>query len=134
MDKRHINVPLLANSTAFNVGGVGANTFNSSPVYIIDTEFIDIAKTQVRDFQNLYFSKRNTVPSIYALQGYDLVLFFGRMLHKLGERLFLGRHKPLPRHIAENLQHIGIDNAHRRQLAINHIFSGLCKISHREGT
>ncbi|AYQ33365.1 ABC transporter substrate-binding protein [Runella sp. SP2] len=87
MDKRHINVPLLANSTAFNVGGIGANAFNNHPVYIIDTEFIDIAKSQVRDFQNLYFSKRNTVPSIYALQGYDLVLFFGRMLHKYQNQL-----------------------------------------------
>jgi len=37
--------------------------------------------------RNLYFSKRNTVPSIYALQGYDLVLFFGRMLHKYQNQL-----------------------------------------------
>jgi len=56
----------------------------------MDTEFIDTSKPQVRDFQIQYFTKRNTVPSIYALQGYDALLFFGRMMHKYRNQLRSG--------------------------------------------
>lgn len=82
LTKRRINAPVLANASCFNLQNMQASSLSGKDVYFMDTEFIDVSKPQVRDFQSLYFAKRNTVPSIYALQGYDTLLFFGRMLHK----------------------------------------------------
>jgi ABC-type branched-subunit amino acid transport system substrate-binding protein len=90
LNKRRINVPILASSLAFNMQNVVSTTLAGREVYIIDTEFIDTSKAQVRDFQTNYLTKRNTIPSIYAMQGYDALLFFGRLLHKYRNQLRSG--------------------------------------------
>lgn len=88
--KRRLTAPLLASASCFNLQTIQSSSFSGRDVYLMDTEFVDSSKPQVRDFQNLYFTKRNTVPSIYALQGYDALLFFGRMLHKYRNQLRSG--------------------------------------------
>lgn len=90
LTKRRLTVPVLASSPAFNMQNIVPSTLAGREVYIIDTEFIDTAKPQVRDFQTNYLTKRNTVPSIYSMQGYDALLFFGRLLHKYREQLRSG--------------------------------------------
>ena len=35
-------------------------------------------------FQEEYIAKRNTIPSVFASEGYDMMLFFGRQLAKNG--------------------------------------------------
>lgn len=90
LTKRRVNAPLLANASCFNLQNIQASSLLGKDVYLMDTEFIDTSKPQVRDFQNLYFAKRNTIPSIYALQGYDALLFFGRMLHKYRNQIRSG--------------------------------------------
>jgi ABC-type branched-subunit amino acid transport system substrate-binding protein len=90
LTKRRISSPLLANAAVFNLQNLQPSSLAGREVYLMDTEFIDTSKPQVRDFQNQYFTKRNTVPSIYALQGYDALLFFGRMLHKYRNQLRTG--------------------------------------------
>jgi ABC-type branched-subunit amino acid transport system substrate-binding protein len=87
LTKRRLTSPLLANASCFNLQNIQPSSLTGRDVYLMDTEFIDTSKPQVRDFQNLYFTKRNTVPSIYALQGYDALLFFGRMMHKYRNQL-----------------------------------------------
>ncbi|MFN8348518.1 MAG: ABC transporter substrate-binding protein [Spirosomataceae bacterium] len=90
LTKRRITSPLLANAAVFNLQNLQPSSLTGREVYLMDTEFMDTSKPQVRDFQNLYFTKRNTVPSVYALQGYDALLFFGRMLHKYRNQLRTG--------------------------------------------
>jgi ABC-type branched-subunit amino acid transport system substrate-binding protein len=85
--KRRVNAPVLANAAAFNLSNIQSSSLEGRDVYILDTEFIDTNKSQVREFQTQYFNKRNTLPSIYALQGYDTLLFFGRMLNKFQNQL-----------------------------------------------
>ncbi|WP_428666220.1 ABC transporter substrate-binding protein [Runella sp.] len=82
LTKRRLTVPLLASSLAFNMQNIVPAALAGREVYIIDTEFIDTSKQSVRDFQMNYLTKRNTIPSVYSMQGYDAVLFFGRLLHK----------------------------------------------------
>lgn len=90
LNKRRVNAPLMATATAFDFTKVSGSVFSGRPIYVMNSEYIDISKPQVRDFQAQYMAKRNTVPSVYAMQGYDVVLFFGRMIHKYKAQLRAG--------------------------------------------
>ncbi|MFN4145086.1 MAG: amino acid ABC transporter substrate-binding protein [Runella sp.] len=90
LNKRRINSPLLTTATGFNLANCTPATFSGRATYMIDTEFIDNNKPQVRDFQQQYLAKRNTIPSFYVMQAYDALLFFGRMLHKYKNQLRSG--------------------------------------------
>jgi ABC-type branched-subunit amino acid transport system substrate-binding protein len=90
LTKRHINAPVLVTASSFNLQNLQSSSLSERDVYLMDTEFIDTSKPQVRDFQTNYFNKRNTLPSVYALQGYDTLLFFGRLLHKYRNQLRSG--------------------------------------------
>ncbi|MPR37046.1 ABC transporter substrate-binding protein [Salmonirosea aquatica] len=79
-----ILVIAVANSFDFNrvrPTGYGGN------LYLIETDYVDIMKDSVKTFQKDYFDKTNTLPSVYSYQGYDQLLFFGRMIGKYNERM-----------------------------------------------
>lgn len=80
------NIPVVAvaNGFGFNTrrpSGYGGN------LYLIETEYVDISKELVKNFQKLYYEKTNTLPSVYSYLGYDQMLFFGRMIGKYNERM-----------------------------------------------
>ncbi|MEZ4904731.1 MAG: hypothetical protein R2822_24765 [Spirosomataceae bacterium] len=81
---------MLASASCFNMADLQSSSLSEREVYLIDPEFIDTSKSQVRNFQIQYLNKRNTIPSLYALQGYDALLFFGRMLHQYRDKLRTG--------------------------------------------
>ncbi len=89
MTKRRVVAPILASSSAFNLNNASASAL-SKEIYLLDTDFIDTSKPQVREFQAQYMAKRNTIPSVFTMQGYDMLLFFGRMLHKFQSQLRVG--------------------------------------------
>lgn len=89
LNKRRLKTPIIASLSAYNVANTTADAFGKD-TYFLDTEFVDISKPQVKDFQTQYFNARNTVPSTYVMQGYDALLFFGRMLQKYQEKLRIG--------------------------------------------
>jgi ABC-type branched-subunit amino acid transport system substrate-binding protein len=82
LDKKRITSPVLALADVFNLQAASGELFDNRKVYLIDPDFIDDDKEEAKKFQQLYLSKRNTLPSVYAYQGYDMMLFFGRMLGK----------------------------------------------------
>ena len=88
--KRRVSAPLVATATAFDFTKASGGSFLNHELYVIDSEFVDNTKPQVRDFQLQYMAKRNMVPSVYAMQGYDVMLFFGRMIHKYKAQLRTG--------------------------------------------
>ena len=88
--KRRISAPLMATATAFDFSKASGGSFLNRELYVIDSEFVDNTKPQVRDFQLQYMAKRNMVPSVYAMQGYDVMLFFGRMIYKYKAQLRVG--------------------------------------------
>lgn len=89
MVKRRVNAPVLATASAFNLTNASNSTM-SKDIYLLDTELIDTSKPHVREFQSQYMAKRNTLPSVFTMQGYDMLLFFGRMLHKYQGQLRVG--------------------------------------------
>ncbi len=63
-----------------------SNTFSEN-VSLIYPEFVSRDKENVRNFEKSFLEKMASQPSFYAYAGYDLVLFFGKML-KDGKDIF----------------------------------------------
>lgn len=82
-------VPVVANSASFNLQQSRLGKYGSR-LYLIETDYIDREKDKVREFQKAYWAHTNTFPSSYSYQGYDQLLFFGRMLSKYKDGLKKG--------------------------------------------
>lgn len=82
-------LPVIAVSNSFDFNRVRPTGYGGS-LYLIETDYVDIFKESVKIFQRDYYEKTNTLPSVYSYQGYDQLLFFGRMIGKYNERLKYG--------------------------------------------
>lgn len=78
--QRKVSVPVIATSSAFDFVKDPLSTFAKSDLYLIDPEFVDSQRPQASEFGEQYLEQRNMIPSTYAYQGYDMLLFFGRAL------------------------------------------------------
>lgn len=52
--------------------------------YLVAPEYIDYAKPSFFSFREKYLEQVHAMPSQYAYLGYDLMMYFGQMLHKHG--------------------------------------------------
>lgn len=89
MGRKISNVPVIATANSFDFNRVRPTGYGPN-LFLIATDFVDITKDSVKTFQNVYYGKTNTLPSVYSYQGYDQMLFFGRMLAKYQERMSEG--------------------------------------------
>lgn len=87
LSRRRVSGPLVASASAFNYYRNTASTFTRRNLYLLYPEFIDTARPMVETFETTYLAERNTIPSIFAIQGYDMMLFFGRQLARTGGKL-----------------------------------------------
>lgn len=53
-------------------------------VHFIYPEYIDYRSEAAIAFKKAYIERHNLIPSLYAYQGYDMMLFFGRLLGQSG--------------------------------------------------
>lgn len=79
-------LPVIAVANSFDFNRVRPSSYGGN-LYLIETDYVDITKDSIKRFQKDYFEKTNTLPSVYSYQGYDQLLFFGRMIGKYNERL-----------------------------------------------
>ncbi len=79
LDKKKIDVPLVGISTAFDFENSALSIFDRS-LYLIQLDFVNKDKDEVKNFKSLYYSQQNMLPSYYSYLGYDLMLFYGRIL------------------------------------------------------
>jgi ABC-type branched-subunit amino acid transport system substrate-binding protein len=90
LNARKLNsLPVVATSGSFNNQQSRLGRYGSR-LYLIETDHVDREKESVREFQKVYWEQTNTFPSAYSYQGYDQLLFFGRMLSKYKEDLKKG--------------------------------------------
>jgi len=87
LSRRHASGPVVASGPAFNYFKNPASTFTRRNLYLLYPEFIDTSRPIVETFETEYLANRNTIPSIFAIQGYDMLLFFGRQLARTGGKL-----------------------------------------------
>ncbi|MBD2754420.1 tetratricopeptide repeat protein [Spirosoma validum] len=87
MSRRKVNAPLIATASAFDFYKNSLSTFTRRDLYLLYPDYIDSSREPVVQFQEEYVTKRNTIPSVFASEGYDMMLFFGRQLAKNGTQL-----------------------------------------------
>ena len=80
LNKKEYMYPLITTAEAFNSSSLSNGTLSGREVYCIDPEFVDLEKPEVDGFRKDYLSKYGIIPSYYAFHGYDLALFWGRMM------------------------------------------------------
>lgn len=78
--------PLVATATGFDRYNTDFSVFGRE-VYLLDTDFIDYERKDVKSFQYEYYLVNNTLPSVYSYLGYDHLLFFGRKLDKFKNKV-----------------------------------------------
>jgi ABC-type branched-subunit amino acid transport system substrate-binding protein len=81
LDRKKVNSPIISTSSAFDFDKGSLSVFNRQ-LFLLQTDFIDNSKEEVKLFRNDFIANRNITPSYYSYLGYDYVLFFGRMLAK----------------------------------------------------
>lgn len=72
--------PVVATASGFDFLKNSLSTFNRSNLYLLYPDFVDTQRPEVEAFNETYLTQYNIIPSTYAYQGYDMLLFFGRML------------------------------------------------------
>ena len=87
LSRRRVSGPLIATASAFDFYRNSLSTFTRRDLYLLYPDFIDTSREPVLEFQEQYIAKRNTIPSVFASEGYDMMLFFGRQLAKNGTQL-----------------------------------------------
>lgn len=80
------NLPVMASANSFDFNRSRPTGFGRN-LYLIATDYVDVDKDSIKEFQVKYYNKTNTLPSVYSYLGYDQMLFFGRMLGKYKEQL-----------------------------------------------
>jgi hypothetical protein len=86
-------IPVLTPSDWFRFENVSFERFESRNIHFIYPEYIDPQQSSVKEFKQLYLKKTNLIPSFYAYQGYELMLFFGKMLHEEGRNFITKLHE-----------------------------------------
>ncbi|WP_246168772.1 ABC transporter substrate-binding protein [Rudanella paleaurantiibacter] len=84
LSRRKVSSPLLATASAFDFYKSSSAVFARRETYLIYPEFIDPDRPAAEEFQKKYLAERNIIPSVYACQGYDQLLFFGRQIARRG--------------------------------------------------
>ncbi|MBC3789093.1 amino acid ABC transporter substrate-binding protein [Spirosoma utsteinense] len=84
LSRRRVSAPLIATASAFDYYRNPMSTFTRRELYLLYPDYIDTMREPVMAFQEQYIAKRNTIPSVFAGEGYDMLLFFGRQMAKNG--------------------------------------------------
>ena len=87
LNKKENMTPLITTAEAFNSSSLSNGTLSGREVFCLDPEFVDLEKPEVDTFRKDYLSKYGIIPSYYAFHGYDLALFWGRILNRNGANI-----------------------------------------------
>lgn len=90
LNKKDVMYPLVTTAEAFNSSNLSNGTLAGREVYCLDPEFVDIEKPIVDTFRKDYLSKYGVIPSYYSFHGYDIALFWGRILGRYGNNIRKG--------------------------------------------
>ena len=90
LNRKDYMSPLITTAEAFNSTSLSNGTLSGREVYSLDPEFIDLEKPEVDGFRKDYLNKYGIIPSYYAFHGYDLALFWGRIMGRNGNNIRKG--------------------------------------------
>lgn len=86
LGQKNPNCEFLSTGNTFNVEKLIKNIAHEK-INLLFPEFIDYRKDKVKEFQKTYYQKMSAMPSYYGYLGYDMVIYFSKML-KDGKDIF----------------------------------------------
>jgi hypothetical protein len=90
MEKNFEAMPVITMANWLDYHMINYDQYERHNVHFIFPEFVDYRKPEVIAFKQAYVAKRNLIPSIYAYQGYELMMRFGRALGEFGTNFHAG--------------------------------------------
>jgi TolA-binding protein len=90
MEKTFSKVPVITMANWLDYHMINFDQYERRNVHFIFPEFVDYRKPEVIAFKQAYIAKRNLIPSIYAYQGYELMMRFGKALGEFGTNFHTG--------------------------------------------
>ncbi len=90
MEKNFSKVPVITMANWLDYHMINFDQYERRNVHFIFPEYVDYRKPEVIAFKQAYTARRNLVPSVYAYQGYELMMQFGRALAELGTNFHAG--------------------------------------------
>ncbi len=84
LEKTASQVPVVTQANWLSFPMLNYDQLERLNVHFIYPEYIDYRSEAAIGFKKAYIEKHNLIPSLYAYQGYDMMLFFGRLLKESG--------------------------------------------------
>jgi len=80
-------LPLLTYNNWLDINQITLSQLDNLEVYFISPKFIDTTNPAVKSFRERYMNRYNIPPSVYAYAGFEMLYFYGSMLHQYGPNL-----------------------------------------------
>ncbi len=96
LEKREEKIPVIAQASWLEYTMLNYEQFERLQFYFISPDYLDYRSEAAISFKKAYVDARNLIPSIYAYQGYDMMLYFGRTLNEFGTNFHDGLKKKEP--------------------------------------
>lgn len=96
LEQKFSKLPIVTLSNWLNLKMISFEQFERRNVHFISPEYIEYASDTVKAFRSEYIKRRNIVPSIFSYQGYDMMLFFGKLLGEHGTFFHQALHQQPP--------------------------------------
>lgn len=84
LNRRRVTIPVIVTSSAFDFYQNSLSTFSRRDLYLLYPDFIDRSRPAVNEFESNFLNTQHIIPSVFAAQGYDMLLFFCRQLARNG--------------------------------------------------
>jgi len=84
------NTPLVTRADWLNFNLISFEQFEKRNVFFIQTDYYDYSSWMFRDFKTTYVNKTKIYPSYHSVQGFELMMYFGRALQKYGTNFKVG--------------------------------------------
>jgi ABC-type branched-subunit amino acid transport system substrate-binding protein/TolA-binding protein len=76
--------PVIAYASWLDNNRISLGQLDTRDVYFVHPKFLDKANPGVRRFRQLYTQRQNLPPSVFAFTGFELLYYFGNVLHQNG--------------------------------------------------
>lgn len=90
LEKRETKIPVITQSNWLSYSMLSYDQFERLQFHFINPEYLDYRSEAAIAFKQAYIQARNLIPSVYAYQGYDMMLYFGRILKEFGTNFHNG--------------------------------------------
>ena len=85
VESKGTKTPLLTYGSWLDITQLSLNQLDENEVFFVYPDFIDSKKPSVKKFRKMYTARYNVPPSVFAYSGYEMMFYFGQMLHRNGK-------------------------------------------------